>query len=417
MTTCSPSWWTATGRMSAEASNATEAPTAARGVRWPSRVGAWLGIGTTPAALVLGAGLADRHGGAVALTGVVLGLALMALMLYGQGLVGLVPPVGEGGTLSAVAPGYLGGWTLPTLHALLAAAMIGWFGFNVGLGGAALAAVTGIADVVGPLLLGCPIVVVTAAGLRRWNVLAVVTTVSALVLVGVIVAQLAPPAAPVEVGSAGPWTWLADAGAFVGYVAVFGLRAPDFSHGLRSRADLRWCVGLLVACTGLLALAGVGLYLGTGTADVVGAIAGSDGSALGNGLIAVAVVAATFTTLYSGSLALRAITPLPPIAAMMAIAVPGLVLAVLRFDRLLLPWLSVLAAVLPPLLVPMAVEAARRRHGAAPRQVVLAMWVPGAAVAAVLTVSGVGVAALAGLAVATASTALVHVRVRRAEAG
>ncbi|MBM0280108.1 hypothetical protein [Micromonospora tarensis] len=33
--------------------------------RWPAAVGAWLGIGTAPATLVLGAAMAARHGGAV----------------------------------------------------------------------------------------------------------------------------------------------------------------------------------------------------------------------------------------------------------------------------------------------------------------------------------------------------------------
>ncbi|MBM0239173.1 hypothetical protein JNW88_22210 [Micromonospora sp. ATA32] len=45
---------------------------------------------------------------------------------------------------------------------------------------------------------------------------------------------------------------------------------------------------------------------------------------------------------------------------MLAIAVPGAALAVARFDLLLLSWLSVLAATLPPLIIPMATEAWRR---------------------------------------------------------
>jgi cytosine permease len=248
--------------------------------------------------------------------------------------------------------------------------------------------------------------VAAAAGLRIWNALAVVTTLCALALVGLVVARFAPPVSPVsaEVGSAAGW--LADAGAFVGYVAVFGLRAPDFSHGLARRSDLRWCVGLLVVATGLVAVAGVALFLGTGTADVVGAITGGRGAVLGNALVTVAVIAATFTTLYSGSLALRPVLSISPTAAMLVIAAPGLVLAVLRFDRLLLPWLSVLAVVLPPLLVPMAIEAARRRRDHPPRLVTVGSWLPAAVVGVVLTARGVGYAALIALVVAVASTAV-----------
>jgi purine-cytosine permease-like protein len=385
----------------------------ASAVRWPSRVGAWLGIGTSPAALALGAGLAERHGGAVGVLGVALGMVLMALMLYGQGLIGVVPPVGDGGTLSAVAPRYLAVRTVSALHVLMALAMVGWFGFNVGLGGAALSAVTGVPAAVGPLLLGVSVMAAAAAGLRIWNALAVVTTLCALALVGFVVARFAPAVPPVSSDVGGAGTWLADAGAFVGYVAVFGLRAPDFSHGLARRSDLRWCVGLLVVATGLVAVAGAALFLGTGTADVVGAITRGRGAALGNTLITVAVIAATFTTLYSASLALRAVLPIRSGTAMLAIAVPGLVLAVLRFDRLLLPWLSVLAVVLPPLLVPMALEAARRRRRLPPRAVTLATWVPAALVGVVLVMRGVGYAALVGLVVAAASTAVTHLFARR----
>jgi hypothetical protein len=373
------------------------------GVRWPSRAGAWLGIGTSPAALVLGAGLAERHGGVVGAVGVGLGLILMAVMLHAQGLIGVVPPVGEGATLSGAADRYMGRWTLLALHVLLALAMVGWFGFNVGLGGAALSAVTGLPAAAGPLLLGVPVVVIAASGLRRWNVLAIGTTACALGLVGLVVVRLAPPVFPVVAGASG---WLAEAGAFVGYVAVFGLRAPDFSHNLAGRADLRWCVGLLVGATGLVAICGAALFLGTGTADVVGAITAGQDAWLGNVLITVAVVAATFTTLYSGSLALRAIVPTGPVTAMVAIAAPGLALAIARFDRLLLPWLSVLAALLPPLLVPMAVEAARRRRGHEPRQIEVWTWAPAAMVALVLTVQGSDLAALAGLAISAVSMAI-----------
>jgi hypothetical protein len=375
-------------------------------VRWPSRVGAWLGIGTSPAALALGAGLAARHGGAIDPTGLAIGVVLMATLLYGQGLIGVAPPVGDGGTLSAVAPSYLTGRTLPALHVLMGLAMVGWFGFNVGLGGAALSAVTGLPAAVGPLLLGASVVAAAAAGLRIWNALAVVTTMCALALVGLVVARFAPPVSPVSATIGGATGWFADAGALVGYVAVFALRAPDFSHGLARRADLRWCVGLLVVPTALVAVAGAALFLGTGTADVVGAITGGRGAVVGNVLVTVAVIAATFTTMYSGSLALGAVLPVGPITAMLTIAVPGLVLAMLRFDRLLLPWLSVLAVVLPPLLVPMAIEAARRRRGHTPRPVTLGSWVPAALVGVALTVRGVGSAALVALVIAVASTAI-----------
>jgi amino acid transporter len=97
---------------------------------------------------------------------------------------------------------------------------------------------------------------------------------------------------------------------------------------------------------------------------------------------------------------------------MVAIATPGLVLAVARFDRMLLQWLAVLGALLPPLLVPMAVEAARRRRGHEPRPVRMWTWVPAALIALTLTLRGVGVAALVGFGVSAASMAIA-LRLRR----
>lgn len=387
-----------------------------REVRWHHRAGAWLGIGTSPAALVLGAGLAARHDGPAPLVAVLVGAGLMVAILAGQGLLGLAAPVGESATLSELAPRYLRWRSHLALNLLLAAAMVGWFGFNVGLGGAALGALLRLPPAAGPVLLGVPIVGLSFAGLRRWNVVAVSATISALLLAALVTARLAAPVAPLTLAVPDPRLMLADVAAFVGYVAVFGVRAPDFSAGLLRRRDLGVSVLLLVVPAVALALAGIGLRLGTGSTDLVATLAGPGGLAVGNLLIAMAVVAAAFTTTYSGALALRAATPLGPRAAIVAIALPGFVLAIARFDLLLLPWLALLGATLPPLVVPMAVEGARRRHGARPRLVPLWTWLPASLVAVGLTAAGTLTAPLTALAIAGVATAIWVRRVTRGHA-
>ncbi len=383
------------------------------GVPWTSRLGAFLAIGTSPGALVLGAGLAVRNDGAVPLLGIAVGATAMAAMLYGQGLLGVVPPVGSGESLADATQSYLGRFTLPSLHALLGFAMIGWFGFNLGLGGAALAVVVGVPGPVGPVLLATPIVLIAIRGRRGWNGLAIVTTLAALALVGLVVSQTASGPPPVVVTGPSAISWLGDAGALVGYVAVFSLRAPDFSHGLATRRDLGMCVGALVGSTVLVALAGASLARATGTIDVVAAVSGVSAPVVGNVLVAIAVIAATFTTLHSGSLALRAVMPMPAAVSILAIAVPGTVLAIARFDRHLVSWLELLAVLLPPLLVPMVIEARHRRRGHAHRRVLATMWVPGALVGLGVTLLGPGLADLApvlGLGVAWMATMLVRGR-------
>lgn len=161
---------------------------------------------------------------------------------------------------------------------------------------------------------------------------------------------------------------------------------------------------MLVVPAALVALAGVGLQRGTGSTDLVRTLAEQRGLRLGNLLVAVAIVAPAFSTVYSGSLAVRSLGGRAGRVAPLLIAVPGLVLAVLRFDRRLLGWLALLAAVLPPLIVPMAVEGGRRRRGESPRRVPPWTWVPASGLALALTAAGMEAAPLAGLAVAAALT-------------
>lgn len=370
--------------------------------RWTARAGAWLGIGTSPGALLMGAEIGAVHDGAAPLLGLALGAGIMVLLLHGQGLLGLHPPDGAGTTLTGALPSYLGPRGRRGLGVLLAASMVGWFGFNVGLGGAATGALLGIPDWVGALGLGTLVFVASLGGMRRWNALAVLTTGSALVLVLVVAFAVAPPRAPVRFGVQDATLLRVDVAAMLGYVSVFSVRAPDFSVGLRSRGDLARCVALLVGSTLVVAVVGVSLQLGTGSTDLVGVLAGREGLALANLFVALAVVAPSFTTTYSGSLALRSVSPwMTDRRAMAVIAALGTGLAVLRFDRQLASWLGVLAAVLPPVLVPMLLEAARRRRHRTPRRVPTWTWAPGAAVGGAVAIVGWGWAVPAGLGTTT----------------
>ncbi|MGN9779377.1 hypothetical protein ACTMS0_27005 [Micromonospora sp. H33] len=339
------------------------------------------------------------------LLGLVGGVAVMAFLLFGQGALGVHPPYGEGGTLTQVAPRYLPRVGRTLLGGVLAAAMVGWNAVNVGLGGASLATVSGLPGPAGALLLAVAVLAVSYASPTVGNRIAVITTLAALALVAICVARLRPSTPPVTMALGGLGT-AADVAAIAGYVSVFALRAPDFSRGLSSRRDLTWCVLLLVAPAALVIAAGAGVWLRTGSTDVVTVLATTDGvAAYGNLFVTAAVFAPALTTTYSGALALRAVWPeLPTSAGMLAIAVPGTALAVARFDLLLLSWLSVLAATLPPLIIPMATEAWRRRRGKPPRQIPVWTWFPAGVLATALTATGFAVAAVTGLAVATLAT-------------
>ncbi|GAA2164402.1 hypothetical protein [Actinomadura napierensis] len=387
--------------------------TSGEGRTWRSASGAWLGIGTAPGALVLGAQIGGRHGGALPVAVLAIGGAVMTALLAAQGRLGLRPPAGEGAGMAELAPRYLPPVAERAFTALLAVAMAGWFGFNVGLGGAALAALAGVPDAAGVCALTVPLVAILLAGGGRWNAVAVATTLTAITLIGIVAVKLPPPASPVSLARDGPFTGLAaDLAGYIGYVAVFAVRAPDFTAGLRGRGDLAACVALLVGPALAASVVGAGVAAASGSTDVVAVLAGPDGLPAANLFVAASVVAPTLAAVHSGALAVRRFLPASGrfgarVWAVLAVAVPGAVLAALRVDRMLLDWLTVLAAALPALVPPMAAEAARRRRGRPARPVRTWIWAPGAALAVALTLAGHAAAAPAGLAVSAAAT-LVH---------
>lgn len=393
------------------------------GRTWRAASGAWLGIGTAPGALVLGAQVGGRHGGALPVPVLVVGGAVMAALLAAQGRLGLREPAGENAGMADLAPRYLAPVAERAFTALLAVAMAGWFGFNVGLGGAAAAALGGVPDAVGVAALTVPTVAVLVAGGGRWNAVAVVTTLTAVALIGIVAVKLAPPASPVSFARDGPPGVLAaDLAGYIGYVSVFAVRAPDFTVGLRGRRDLAACVALLVVPALAASVVGAGVAAASGSTDVVAVLAGPDGLPAANLFVAASVIAPTLAAVHSGALATDRFLPRPShgaptsrgrrVVAVLAIALPGAVLAVMRVDRMLLEWLTVLAAALPALVPPMAAEFGRRRRGRAGRPVATRIWAPGAAVAVALTLAGHAAAAPVGLVVSAVAT-LVHAWFRR----
>lgn len=385
--------------------------------RWTGKTGPWLGVGASPAALVLGATVAQRYNGPIPLLSVVLGLSLMAALLWFQGIIGLTPPVGEGKTFNQVTPFYFDLLMQRILGAILAISMLGWYGFNVGLGGAALSALFNLPGWLGPVLIGIPVLVLTLKGIKIWNIVATVATISALLLVALVVVKLSARILPVTLESGRPLYMLADVAVFIGFASVFSIRAPDFSAGLDTRTDLSILVALFCGAMIGVAFAGVGVQQGTGSADLVGILAGPNGLAIGNLLVALAVIAPAFTTLFSGAPALQAASGLGINQSMAVITLAGLLLAVGRFDLWLRPWLVVLAAMLPPIVVAMAWEAARRRRGGRPHIVPLWTWIPGSLVAVALTIGRQAFAPLIGLALALVLTGLWHYRTRNITPG
>lgn len=366
-------------------------------VRWWHVSGAWLGIGTSPGSLLLGALIAFRHGGSVPMLALVLSYILMFAILWFQGLLGMKPPLGEGRDLTTLTPIYFGPAMQRIVGALIALGMIGWSGFNIALGGAALGRLVGFPHWVGALVIALPVLFLSLRGIRSWNGLAALATVSVLALTAWITIRLAEPGLPLTFSSGNALDIITDVAVLVGYVSVFSVRSPDFTNGLSRRKDLIILINLLSLPVLGIMLAGSAIYLGTGQTDLVALLASMGAFGIGNALLFLSVLAPTFTTLYSGAPALRAAVGVPERASMVLITLIAFILAIFRFDLLLGSWLSVLASMLPPIVVPLAVESTMRRRGAAPVQIPIWTWAPGSAAAILLTLLNQPIAPLVGL--------------------
>jgi cytosine permease len=252
------------------------------------------------------------------------------------------------------------------------------------------------------VLLGA-VCLLALAGLRWWNWLALAATIASLGLIVAVVVAVEPTASPIALEVPPPERFLTLVTALMGYVAVFGLRSPDFTVGLARTSDVAWPAGLMVGITIGVAAAGVAVWASSGDSDVITVIA--ERIAVGNALLLLAVVPAMLTSFHSGRMALVSATGLPMRLAATVVALAGLLLGVLRFDQHLVVWLGVLSVVLVPIMVPLAAEVWRRRHGGPRRPVPTWCWAPGSAVGAAGVLAGWHLA----LAAAVALTAVLTV--------
>ncbi len=374
-------------------------------VRWTRYAGAWLAIGSSPGALVLGAQLAEE-GGPLPLVWLVPAVGLMTALLLLHGRLGLRPPTGHGQTFAELSRGYLSAPARAAVGLLIAAGMVGWVGFSVGIGGESLGRVAGVPAPVCVLALGVLVLALALSDVRYWNRVAVGTTALTLLVVPLLLLGVDRVRAPVTAGAGAGAHAVVLLGAFVGYVAVFMLRSPDFTAGLTRRSGLLACVAALVVPALGLVLVGAALQLSgdTGGDASLAAVAAMrlGGVPVGDLLVVVAVLAPAIASAYSGGLALKTFTGAQPRVATSVIAVLGVVLGLLGFHRGLVDWLSLLAGIGPPIAVPFWVEAARRRRGRPARRIPAAVWLPPAVAGGALMAAGVPGASLVALACALA---------------
>jgi cytosine permease len=331
---------------------------------WLRRLGPWVGIGTSPAALMTGGGMAEGLRGGELVAAIVVGVALLTVLAVVQGMLGQR----TGAPLAALTAGPLGreGSRL-TASVVMLAMMLGWFGVNAGVAGVALARLAGIPDVAGVILLTIAMLGIVALGLSvlSWSALVAGIATATLAAYGLHLA-LADHDATLSGGhtATDPIGFLPAVTLVIGYGAAFSLRTPDFTHDLARPRHVVWC-----ALTGLaapvlaFALAGAVLQAATGEWDLADVLRGLGSSNVAYLFVAVGFTGSILTNLWSGALSLQDAAPrVTHRGALLTVAAVGAVLAAAGFDDLMLSWLTVMALAAPGLVAVCVIHAARRER-------------------------------------------------------
>ena len=320
---------------------------------WLTRLGPWVGIGTSPAAMMMGGGVAQGLEGAALLGALAVGTVALTALAIAQGLLGQLTRR----PLTALAAGPLGGRaSRRTASLVMLAMMLGWFGVNAGVGGTALARLVDGPEVLGIAVFSLLILAVVWFGVGALSASALLAGVATVALAAYGL-DLAFRETDVTLSGAttatDPIGFMAAVALVVGYGAAFALRTPDFTHDLARPRHVVWCalVGL-TAPLAAFAAAGAALQAATGTwdlADVLLRLGSPDFAYL---FLAIGFTGSVLTNLYSGALSLTHAAPaIRHRPALAAVALAGGVLAAVGFSELLLPYLTVMALAAPGLVV------------------------------------------------------------------
>ncbi len=375
------------------------------GPRWFARVGPWVGIGTSPAALMAGGGVAEGQGGLDVVVAIVAGVLGLTALAVAQGALGQR----RHAPLLALTAGPLGTRaSRATASVAMLAMMLGWFAVNVSAAGAALGRLIGAPDRVGMVLVALVALALVWGGVGRlsWAALTAGAATVALAAYGLWVVT-----GERDVGLAGPpespEPLLAGAALMVGYGAAFALRTPDFTRDLARTRHVVWCAlaGLTVPVVAF-ALVGALLQRSTGTWDLADVLTDLGSTRVAYLFVAVGFAGSIMTNIWSGALSLGDALPrIPHRRAMVMVTAAGTLLAALRFSQWMIPYLTVMALTASPLIAVMLTHEVLRRRGAAVAGRAwhgpgLAAWGAGAAGGLALAAAGSPLALPIGLVVA-----------------
>jgi cytosine permease len=375
---------------------------------WIRRVGPWVGIGTSPVALMVGGGAAEGVEGGRLVAAILVGVAALTALAVAQGVLGqrrrqrLLPlaarSLGQEGSRRLASP-------------VLAVMMVGWFAFNTGVAGAGLGRLVGIPDRLGTAIFAALMLAVAWYGLDAlsWVALAAGVATVALAADGVRIALSERDGPLLGDGvPAGDLGFLPAVAIMVGYGAAFALRTPDFTWDLGRPRHVAWCglAGLALPLAAF-AVAGAILEIATGTWDLVELLERLGSPTVAYAFVAVGFTGSVLTNLHSGALSLQETSPrVGHRAGLVLVAVAGTALAMIRLAEWMVPYLTALALAAPCLIGVLWLDEARGVHTRGGyRRLGVAAWAAGVAVGLGLYALDSPAALPAGLAAAAAVAA------------
>jgi purine-cytosine permease-like protein len=319
---------------------------------WLRRLGPWVAIGTSPAALMVGGGVAEGNERWWLAAAIVVGVAALAALAAAQGVLGqrrharLVD-------LASRSLGRMGGRRIAS--PALVVMMVGWFGFNASVAGAGLGRLLNVPDRAGIVIFAAIMLAVAWHGLNvlSWTALAAGIATVLLAAEGIHLA-LSDRTGPL-LGDGHPASSLGRLPAIaiiVGYGAAFALRTPDFTHDLARARHVVLCatVGLALPLMAF-ATAGAILELTTGTWNLVDTLERLGSPTVAYAFVALGFIGSVLTNLYSGAISLEDALPgCSHRAGLVAIAVAGTAVATLHFADWMIPYLTAMALAAPCLI-------------------------------------------------------------------
>ena len=299
---------------------------------------------------MLGGGLGEDLSGTWIAVAASLGVLALCVLAVAQGTLGQRLVAGHGGVLAGPL-GRLGATRIASW--VVATMMVGWFGVNTGVGGAALGELLSIPRAAGVVVFGAVLLAVVAGGLGTLSWAALVAGLATVAIGGYGSALALEQGGGAAAAGGGPGAALAGATLVVGYGAAFAMRSPDFTHDLARPRHVVWCAlaGLALPMAAFIAI-GAALQRATGTWNLADVLVELDAAPVAQAFLAVGFAGSVMTNLHSGGEAVgEGSGRAGRLGGLVLIGVAGAALAIAGLADRMLDYLALMALAAPGLVL------------------------------------------------------------------